>query len=114
MPTEKLYLLDMSELNQRMTTLEDKVNSIDAKLDRVLDSLQGNGIAKGFVNDINERTKTNEDKILRLEANGFSEKERDRILHVITFFEGWRVVIAALIFIAPLLALVIKLLTGDS
>ena len=68
------------------------------------------GITEGALPRINRKLDADDDRITRLEANGFSEKERERILHVVGLFEGWKAVIAVLVYLVPLVTLIVTLI----
>jgi len=51
---EESVLDDIKNMDQRLTELEEKIDSIDTKLTQVVDAILGNPLTKtgGFINDI--------------------------------------------------------------
>jgi hypothetical protein len=47
--------LEFTNMDQRLTEMEEKIDSIDKKLNQVVDAILGNPLTKegGFINDIN-------------------------------------------------------------
>lgn len=50
----RISINDFHNMDQRLTEMEEKINSIDTKLTQVVDAILGNPLTKvgGFVNDI--------------------------------------------------------------
>lgn len=100
-----------------MAQVEQRLNDIDRKLDRLMDSLMGDGINAGFVgetrtdirdveNDISELSNT-----LRNVSNRvMSASELSELRKVLSFLTGWKLTIGLILWLAPLIVITLKLL----
>lgn len=102
----------IEKLEEITLALSKDLSEISHNMQAIRRELVGSkdGITEGALPRINRKLESDEDRITQLEANGFTTKERDRILHVVSFFEGWKVVIALLVYIAPILALILTII----
>jgi predicted RNase H-like nuclease (RuvC/YqgF family) len=115
-----------TQLYRRHTGMDDRIEQLEAvtmalsqdlseikhDMKAIRSSLAGSadGLQEGAIPRLNRHLNNHHTEILQLKANGFTAKERDRILHVVSFFEGWKIVIAAVIYLIPLLTLIISLI----
>lgn len=101
----------------RMAQVEQRLNDIDRKLDRLLNSLMGDGINAGFVGETRQRfTETERDihelnvALQTLTTRTLSGDEMKDLRKVLSFLTGWKLTIGLLLWVAPLIALTIKVL----
>lgn len=101
----------------RMTQVEQRLNDIDRKLDRLLNSLMGDGINAGFVGETRERMKQTDKDLHNLNValqtmttRVLSTDEMKDLRKVLSFLTGWKLTIGLLLWLAPLVALTIKLI----
>jgi len=101
----------------RMHAVEQRLNDIDRKLDRLLGSLMGDGINAGFVGETRDRMKQTDkdlhDLNLALQAMStrvLSTGEMRDLRKVLSFLTGWKLTIGLILWLAPLITLTIKIL----
>lgn len=73
----RISINDFHNMDQRLTEMEEKINSIDTKLTQVVDAILGNPLTKvgGFVNDIEHiKEKIAELEKKQLEYENFKNK----------------------------------------
>lgn len=73
----RISINDFHNMDQRLTEMEEKINSIDTKLTQVVDAILGNPLTKvgGFVNDIEHiKEKISELEKKQMEYENFKNK----------------------------------------
>lgn len=73
----RISINDFHNMDQRLTEMEEKINSIDTKLTQVVDAILGNPLTKvgGFVNDIEQiKEKISELEKKQMEYENFKSK----------------------------------------
>jgi hypothetical protein len=73
----RISINDFHNMDQRLTEMEEKINSIDTKLTQVVDAILGNPLTKvgGFVNDIEQiKEKISELEKKQMEYENFKNK----------------------------------------
>jgi hypothetical protein len=103
--------------NSRIDRLEDITATLSHDLSEIKHDMKAirrelvgspDGITEGALPRLNRHLGQHDNRLLRLEANGFTTKERERILHVVGFFEGWKLVIAGLIYVLPVVLFILS------
>lgn len=97
-------------LANRMEQLEQRLGDIDRKLDRLMSAMTGDGINAGFVgetrsdiHDLNVTLQALTDRVL-------TPAEMKDLRKVLSLLTGWKLTIGLLLWLAPLIALTIKLI----
>lgn len=101
----------------RMAQVEQRLNDIDRKLDRLIGSLMGDGINAGFVGETRQGFSETEKDIHELNialqamtSRTLSGDEMKDLRKVLSFLTGWKLTIGLLIWLAPIVALTFKIL----
>lgn len=102
--------------SERLAKLEDKVDNIDQrimrmenKLDTLIAGLQGDGINRGFINDIRYISDHNTKRIENLESSQFTSEQKKKLIHMAGLFDGWKLVLAGILYILPIIMFVYKI-----
>jgi len=108
--------------NNRIDKLEEITSALSGDLSQIKHDMTAirrelvgskDGMTEGALPRLNRHIATIYDRVDRLEANGFTQVERERILHFVRMFEGWKLVIGAVVFVAPLIALVLTIIISN-
>jgi hypothetical protein len=104
-------------LANRMIQVEQRLNDIDNKLDRLIASFMGDGINAGFVGETRDRLKqTDKDlhdlnvALQTMTTRVLSPGEMRDLRKVLSFLTGWKLTIGLALWLAPLITLTIKIL----
>ena len=102
----------IDKLEQITTALSIDLSQIRHDMAAIRRELIGShdGLTEGALVRLNRKIGAIEKELDDMREGSFSNDERDRILKVVSFFEGWKVVIAAIVFVAPIIVLIITLL----
>jgi hypothetical protein len=97
-------------MTTRIAQVEQRLNDIDRKLDRLISAMTGDGINTGFVGetrkDIHELNLT----VQALSQRSLSATEMHDLRKVLSMLTGWKLTIGLLLWLAPLITITIKIL----
>ena len=94
----------------QIANLEQRLNEIDRKLDRLISAMTGDGINAGFVGETRKDIHDLNMSMQALSARSLSHEEMRDLRKVLSFLTGWKLTVGLLLWLAPLVAITLKLL----
>ena len=94
----------------RMANLEQRLNDIDRKLDRLISAMTGDGINTGFVGETRKDIHDLNLAVQALSERVLSHAEMRDLRKVLSLLTGWKLTIGIILWLAPLVTLAIKIL----
>jgi hypothetical protein len=97
-------------LANRMEQLEQRLGDIDRKLDRLMSAMTGDGINTGFVGETRKDIHDLNVTLQSIYERVPSHTEMKDLRKVLSLLTGWKLTIGLLLWLAPLITLIIKII----
>ena len=97
-------------MTTRMAQVEQRLNDIDRKLDRLISAMTGDGINAGFVGETRKEIHELSVTVQALSDRSLSATEMRDLRRVLSLLTGWKLTIGLILWLAPLITITIKLL----
>ncbi len=113
--SENLLSTRLDKLEQKFETMQDDLTEVKAGVRQLTNALTGDGMNAGVIADFNRRIEHNAQSVNELNATCqyiqgkmFTQRESEDILRVVSWFNGWKLLIVSIIAIAPTAMLILK------
>ena len=113
--SESLIAKRMDKLEEKVELLQSDMTEVKAGVKQLTNALSGDGMNAGVIADFNRRIEHNAQSVNELNATcqyiqskQFSQRESEDILRVVSWFNGWKLLIVSIIAIAPTAMLILK------
>ena len=107
----------MDKLEGKVEALQSDMTEVKAGVRQLTNALSGDGMNAGVIADFRLRIAENEKSIEELnrtcqyiQAKQFTQKEMDSIVSLLSWFNGWKLVILTLIALVPTATLIFNAL----
>ncbi len=97
-------------LANRISQLEQRLGDIDRKLDRLMSAMTGDGINTGFVGETRKDIHDLNVTLQSIYERVPSQTEMKDLRKVLSLLTGWKLTIGLLLWLAPLITLIIKII----
>jgi hypothetical protein len=111
--SESLIAIRMDKLEGKVEALQSDMTEVKAGVRQLTNALSGDGMNAGVIADFRLRIAENEKSINELNATcqyiqskQFTQKDMDGIVALLSWFNGWKLVILTLIALVPTATLI--------
>jgi len=105
----------LDKLEAKFETMQDDLTEVKAGVRQLTNALSGDGMNAGVIADFRQRIGDNEKSIVELhrtcqyiQSKQFTQKELDDIARVLSWFNGWKLVILTLLALVPTATLILN------
>jgi prefoldin subunit 5 len=105
----------LDKLEEKFETMQDDLTEVKAGVKQLTNALSGDGMNAGVIADFNRRIEHNSRSIAELNATcqyiqskQFSVRESEDILRVVSWFNGWKLVLLTLVALVPTATLILS------
>jgi hypothetical protein len=113
--SESLIAIRMDKLEGKVEALQSDMTEVKAGVKQLTNALSGDGMNAGVIADFRLRITENEKSIDELhrtcqyiQGKQFTQKELDDIARVLSWFNGWKLVILTLLALVPTATLILN------
>lgn len=103
--------LRMQKLEEKMDDVQHEVSEFGKKLDKLYHSLVGNEIMDGALVSMNKKIDLQEREIRDMLHDKLTVEELKTIKAIVSLFTGWKLTLAVILWLLPLIAYIIEGIT---